>query len=129
MPKFVSDGSDVCNEPQDKAEVFNKYFHSVFLEKNDAQMPAMNHYHNGALCDFTFTQEQVLAILRNLDANKASGPDGLSPYVLKHCCHQLAASLTILFNKSLQAGKVPAQWKLANVTPIFKNGDKHTVNN
>jgi hypothetical protein len=31
---------------------------------------------------------------------------------------------TILFNSSLQSEIVPVDWKHANVTPIFKKGDR-----
>ena len=34
-----------------------------------------------------------------------------------------------LFNKSLITGEVPPDWKLANVTPIFKKGKKSSVSN
>ena len=35
----------------------------------------------------------------------------------------------LIFNKSLISGEVPADWKLANVTPIFKKGKKSSVSN
>ena len=37
--------------------------------------------------------------------------------------------LEIIFNKSLQTGQVPNDWKEANVAPIFKKGDKHNPSN
>ena len=41
----------------------------------------------------------------------------------------LAPSLTCIFNQSLLTGIYPSDWKLANVTPIFKNGFKTDLNN
>ena len=35
----------------------------------------------------------------------------------------------LIFNKSLISGEVPADWKLANVTPIFKKGKKSNMSN
>ena len=32
---------------------------------------------------------------------------------------------TFIFNQSLSLGVIPADWKLANITPIFKKGDHH----
>ena len=37
---------------------------------------------------------------------------------------ELAVSLAIIFNKSLAEGVVPIDWKLENVTPLFKKGSK-----
>ena len=36
----------------------------------------------------------------------------------------IALPVTILFNKSLNEGTIPQEWKLANVMCIHKSGDK-----
>ncbi len=60
---------------------------------------------------------EVHAYLKiKIDSNKSPGPDSLSPRVLKECIQQLELPITLMFNKSL--------WKMSNVTPIFKEGDK-----
>ena len=42
--------------------------------------------------------------------------------MLKELAVELAAPMTKLFNKSLFLGEVPEEWKMANVSPIFKKG-------
>ena len=42
---------------------------------------------------------------------------------------QVAKPLSIIFNKSLQDGTVPQDWKLATVCPIFKKGDRSDPSN
>ena len=42
---------------------------------------------------------------------------------------QISKPLSILFNKSLTLCKVPSDWKCANVTPIFKKGNKSQPGN
>ena len=64
-------------------------------------------------------------ILSNLKPHKAAGPDTIPPTVLKELSHQISPILEIIFNKSLQTGQVPNDWKEANVAPIFKKCDKH----
>ena len=68
-------------------------------------------------------------LLRNLDVNKALGPDGIPARVLKEYANELAPSLCYLFNKSLSLGVVPSQWKLAHVVPIHKKGSKEHASN
>ena len=53
----------------------------------------------------------------------------ISPNFLKNAAKELSKPLAMLFNKSLQAGFFPDQWKLANVVPVFKNGLKELVSN
>ena len=67
----------------------------------------------------------VEKLLKNLKPGKAAGPDNVSPRVLKELAETIADPLTRIFRKSLSEGSVPADWKHANVSPIFKKGQKY----
>jgi hypothetical protein len=53
-------------------------------------------------------------------AHKASGPDNISGRILKDLQNFTAPILTIIFQKSLQTGCIPTDWKHANVAPAYK---------
>ena len=42
--------------------------------------------------------------------------------LLKQTAVEIAPAVTLLFQNSLDQGKVPSQWKKANVVPLFKKG-------
>ena len=42
---------------------------------------------------------------------------------------EIVKPLTMIFNKSLQEGIVPKDFRMANITPIFKKGDRKRPNN
>ncbi|CAH2097689.1 unnamed protein product [Euphydryas editha] len=69
-------------------------------------------------------QKEVLKTLRNLDVNKASGPDGIPAIVLKNCAAELSPVLTRLYRLSFRSGTVPKAWKLTNVQPVPKKGSR-----
>jgi hypothetical protein len=48
---------------------------------------------------------------------------------LKETAEQIAPSLTLLYNQSLNAGVFPDEWKLANIVPVFKKEIKEYVEN
>uniref|UniRef100_A0A8C6M3D6 Reverse transcriptase domain-containing protein n=1 Tax=Nothobranchius furzeri TaxID=105023 RepID=A0A8C6M3D6_NOTFU len=56
--------------------------------------------------------------LERLNRNKAAGPDGVSPGVLKACAKQLCGILQHLFNLSLAQEKVPVLWKTSCLVPV-----------
>ncbi len=77
-----------------------------------------------------FTEKEVADLLKELNTNKSPGPDKINPRVLQECAHQLSQPLTILFRRSLEEGKLPSDWKLASITPVYKNkGSKHESTN
>ena len=69
---------------------------------------------------FSIQDEIVLDLLRKLDAYKSMGLDGLHPRVLRELADVVAKLLSIAFWQSWLTGDVLVDWKLTNVTPIFK---------
>ena len=118
----------LINEPTRKAEALNSQFQSVFSNETNftaTQLPSRA----PPMPDIHISTSGVLKLLQNLNPSKASGPDNLSPRVLKELSCVLADPLARLFRKSLSSGCIPTDWKHANVTPVFKKGQKYLCSN
>ena len=75
--------------------------------------------------ELQISDEGVTKLLRKVNPNKASGPDSIPARILKELADEIAPLLTIIFNKSLEQGEVAADWRKANVTAIYKKGNKY----
>jgi hypothetical protein len=69
--------------------------------------------------EINVTNNGVEKLLKNIDASKATGPDEISARILKEFAPELSPLLTNIFNKSIQEGEVPKDWRQANVIPVF----------
>ncbi|KAG8454006.1 hypothetical protein GDO86_000580 [Hymenochirus boettgeri] len=67
--------------------------------------------------------------LDKVNINKAPGPDGLHPRILKKLISVLSRPLFLIFSDSLWSADVPLDWKKANVIPIFKKGSRSQPGN
>ena len=54
----------------------------------------------------------------------APGPDKIWARVAHDLATELCIPLAIIYAKCMEEGVVPDEWKLANVTPIYKKGSK-----
>ena len=54
-----------------------------------------------------------------LNINKSVGPDELHPRILKELADYVSEPLAVLFNKTMEDGCIPQDWKIAYVSPIF----------
>ncbi len=72
---------------------------------------------------------ETYMVIKNLKAKHSCGHDNISPKLLKENPHQLAEPITHTINLSFQNAKVPQQFKLAKVIPIFKKNDKINSDN
>ena len=61
--------------------------------------------------------------------NKSPGVDGIPPKLLKEIVEQISTPLAKLFNLSPEEGIVPSEWKVANITPLFKKGSRNKPEN
>ncbi|KFQ81679.1 hypothetical protein N335_09552, partial [Phaethon lepturus] len=74
-------------------------------------------------------EEAVKDLLSHLDTHKSMGPDGIHPRVLRELAEELAKPLSIIYQQSWLTGEVPDDWRLADVTVIYKKGWKEDPGN
>ncbi|KAJ7408787.1 hypothetical protein BTVI_58546 [Pitangus sulphuratus] len=84
------------------------------------------------ICTLTanrFDPETVQDLLLQLDPYKSMGPDGIHTRILKELADVIIKPLSMIFEWSWESREVPADWKLANIVPIFKKAKKEDPGN
>ena len=77
----------------------------------------------------SITEEKIRKKLNKLKISKSPGPDAIHPRILKEMSDVLCTLLEIIFSTSQKTGTVPSEWKTANITAIYKKGDKKMAGN
>ncbi|GAB0209309.1 mitochondrial enolase superfamily member 1 [Grus japonensis] len=117
----------------EKAEVLNAFFASVFNSQTSCpqgiQPPELEDRDREQNKPPIIQEEAVNNLLHHLDTHKSMGPDGIHPRVLRELAEELAKPLSIIYQQSWLTGEVPDDWRLANVTPIYKKGQKEDPGN
>lgn len=124
------DDNSITDSDQEKCELFNKFFTSVFTKEDCTSIPM--YQWDGChlpLTDITITSAVVLDKLSHLNPTKAPGPEGWPIICLKESAQELCTPLSILFTKSLASSALPKCWKEAMITPVYKKGDRSYVGN
>ena len=119
----------LINNSKEKAQILIKQFSSVFMREKVNKMPKTHRRIQQNIPNIKITQDGIAKLLRNIKPSKTSGPDNISNRVLNQCADHLAPGLTIIFQRSIDHGKLPNDWLNANVSCIFKNEDKHAAEN
>ena len=116
---------DGCADDSDQsiAERFADGFCSVFTV-DDGSLPDCSQPSLQQNSPITINPKGILKQLKELDAKKGAGPDGLSPALLKFLSVYIYLPLSKLFQYSLDSGEVPQDWREANVVPLFKKGSR-----
>ena len=61
----------------------------------------------------------MATLLKNLDLNKAHG-HMISICMLKLFCKSICKPLDLIFQSCMKQGKLPSEWKKANVVPVHR---------
>ena len=122
------DGTKTNNHAE-SVEVLAQFFSSVYVEEDTANVPDFPPRCLNRIDSLAITEEDLLLRLSQLNTSKATGPDRIHAWILKEGRYGLCKPLSMLYNLSLDCGKLPMDWKQANVTPIFKKGSRYDPNN
>ncbi|CAB4018504.1 Hypothetical predicted protein [Paramuricea clavata] len=112
------------------ADCFNQYFSSIGckLSKNVQNInvdpmtfvtPTESSFHFSCI-----SVQETFDALNQLNSRKSPGLDGISVKLLKDTSDVIAQPLANIFNLSLQTAIFPDEWKIAKVSPVFKEGNK-----
>ena len=116
---------------QEKAEPINQQFTSVFIHENTSTLPWPD---LGASLFNTIVVDNIYAdgvakLLADLQGHKAHGPDSIPARLLKETAYNMAPLLTHIYKTSLHQCRLPHDWKIALVSPIYKKGSRKSPTN
>ena len=75
------------------------------------------------------TKEEIKKLINELPNKSSSGHDEITNTLLKELSDQILDPLTYIFNLSLSEGTFPTEMKIADVSPLFKGGNKQLLDN
>ena len=92
-------------------------------------MPKLGDTTAPTIGDLKITTKGVEKQLSTLNINKASGPDQIPNIFIKQTAKESASVLAAHFTQSLQTENLPGDWLSADVSPIFRKGDRGLASN
>ena len=110
-------------------DIFLQNVYSVKEDLQESDLPHFPRRCDTVLSQVRFRPTTVRRYLKALDVSKATGSDGISARVLKHCAAELSLPLSQLFSLCFQHGTQPSVWKKANDVPIHKKRSRTAVQN
>ena len=122
IPCIRKEDDTLLTSDYDKACEFLKYFSSVFVT-DDNNFPDFNPPCTENLEKFTCNSRDIVKVVMKLKSNSCPGPDGISVFFVKKILAHIANPLCLIYNRSLNEGVLPEDWKQAYIVPIYKKGN------
>jgi hypothetical protein len=129
-------GKSKCNATCDiSAEQFNEHFCNIGTTVTSHFPPSQELLWKGpsSIHDFKFRnvpEESVLKLLKGLSLSSSIDLLTLDCKLLRLSSHLIVKQLTYMYNLTFSHGVIPSDWKVARVTPIYKNsGDVNVATN
>ena len=134
IPDLVYSGEDgeERNTTNDKenAEVLSSFFTSVFTNENMQDIPDVpTKKFDAVLKDVKISKDRIRKKILSLNIAKSPGPDRVHPKLLKELAEIILEPLEKMFNLNLQSSKMPEEWKIGEISAIFKKGNRRSPMN
>ena len=136
-PGYFLKNKTKLTDNQEIVDEFNSYFSSVATKLKSQNIQKHNCHFSSYLkrpCDksifFHPTNEtEIINVMEELNPTKSTDFDGISQYIIKQVLHFIAKPLVHICNLSFWSGKVPKNFKVGKLIPVFKKGDPHVFSN
>ena len=97
------------------------------LVKNASTISNLEYKTDTRLNHFEIHENDILSIIKSLNASKAHGWDKISSRMIKLCGKTIAIPLKLIFRSILEESVFPDDWKKSNVVPIHKRDSKNLI--
>ena len=136
MPSEIIDNDIILKKPRDIVNKLNRSFVSKGPTLASKVRPS-----NRSVKDFlgpsvknTFkfnliSCTEIIDIVREFVTKKSTGHDGISAKILKWSIHIISPFLRDIFNKCMNMGVYPDEFKIARVVALHKTGAKNSADN
>ena len=121
----------LTDDPQAMADILQQQYASVFSNPNAAgkKEPKFECDLRSTLEDFTFTKEDIIKAIDEVDENSSCGENDIPAILIKKCKHQLSYPLLLIWRDSLDKGYIPNIYKQQIITPVHKKSSKAEAEN
>jgi hypothetical protein len=128
---------------EEQAEMFNSFFTNIesssfssedesakFIFEKFKELKLTNTFKTPGFSFSPFNVSDIENVLDELPSSSSPGHVGIHVKVLKAMPDIFCPILNYIFNSCLELRKIPEDWKIALVTPLYKNkGEKSDPNN
>jgi len=129
--------SEVLIDPLRISEKFNSHFIDTvndLVNKSSFHKSKQPSQHDIKPCPCTMfvspvTELEIKNVIYKLKGKLSAGFDEIPEVLVKQCAHIIAKPLTHIFNLSINSGIFPDSMKKAKISPVFKKGDRQSVQN
>ena len=107
IPPLLFNGAFVTNF-QVKPNIFNSFFakQCTLVSNNNVLPSELTYMTEGRIQSITFSESDVIKIIRAFDVNKAHGHDNISVKMIKLSTNSVAHPLTLIFQNYLNINRV-----------------------
>lgn len=128
VPQTMTYNNRVAKDHTSIANLFADKFSSVYT-KTDLSNTPINFEFLDCFSSLTFSPSEIEKAIDELDEFSGPGPDNIHPAFIKKCSSFFKDFLSKVFNLSIKLGIFPLLWKSCFIKPLFKNGDKTSIDN
>ena len=128
---LIDSQNNLQQDPKVMADLLQQQYTSVFSDPASDKLkpPDFEHMGENLLENITFTEEDVVSAIGEINTYAACGEEDIPAIVLKNCKEELSYPIWKIWRESLDTGEIPAVFKKQTITPVHKKGSKAKASN